>query len=88
MWKNFQAWNGDKNRVIRADLDYLDALPPAQSDSPGALNSTYVQDLRENPWENVVCPMQSNVTMHKTSNPLFEVLANTKTQESPHHEVT
>jgi hypothetical protein len=28
------------------------------------------------------------VTMHKTSNPLFEVLANTKTQESPHHEVT
>ena len=29
-WKNFQAWKGDKNRVIRADLDYLDALQPAQ----------------------------------------------------------
>jgi hypothetical protein len=41
--KILQAWYGDKNRIIQAHLDYLEDLQPTQSDSPEALNSTYVE---------------------------------------------
>ena len=41
--KILHAWYGDKNRIIQAHLDYLEDLQPAQSESPKALNSTYVE---------------------------------------------
>jgi len=41
--KILQPRYGDKNRIIQAHLDYLEDLQPAQSDSPEALNSTYVE---------------------------------------------
>jgi len=44
--KILQARYGDKNRNIQAHLDYLEDLQPAQSDSPEALNSTYVECYR------------------------------------------
>ena len=34
---------GDKNRSINALLDYSENLQSAQSDSPDALNSTFVE---------------------------------------------
>jgi hypothetical protein len=36
--KILQAWNGDKNRIIHARLDYSEDKQPAQSDSPDAPN--------------------------------------------------
>jgi len=41
-----RARYGDKNRIIQSHLDYLDAMQPAQPDSPEELNVTYVECLR------------------------------------------
>ena len=41
--KILQARYGNKNRIIQAHLDYSEDMGPAQSDSPDALNSTYVE---------------------------------------------
>ena len=38
-----RARYGDKNRIIQSHLDYLEALQPAQPDSPEELNATYVE---------------------------------------------
>jgi phosphopantetheine adenylyltransferase len=41
--KILQARYDDKNGIIQIHLDYLQALQPAQSDSPEEFNSTYVK---------------------------------------------
>jgi hypothetical protein len=41
--KFLMARCGDKNRIIQSHLDYLEALQPAQPDSPEELNAAYVE---------------------------------------------